>query len=268
MASLLPRTLETIAGWIGADAPRPDAGTWELVPPGGARMAVVLHWGAVAPLGAQVDRCTVSFVDWSHVLEGDDVADDLLDLVAAGLFGLARQRLAVHDDRVEHGILEFRSLAGWMPFARWGRRRWWVRHDERVLRNDLRPPFSLALGCGLSSAPWAGIVGAMRTGAATPVEVPVDGELDLHTYAPAQVASVVEAYLEACRGRGILHVRVVHGKGRGHLRRTVHAVLARHPAVRSFRLGSVGEGSWGATLVELRLPGDEVPNGGVPPRRT
>jgi dsDNA-specific endonuclease/ATPase MutS2 len=46
----------------------------------------------------------------------------------------------------------------------------------------------------------------------------------------------------------------VHGKGIGNLRRTVHALLQRHPAVADFRLGGMGEGSWGATIVTLRPP--------------
>ena len=45
---------------------------------------------------------------------------------------------------------------------------------------------------------------------------------------------------------------VFHGKGIGALRRTVAAILARHPAVLHHRLGGHGEGSWGATVVTLR----------------
>jgi DNA-nicking Smr family endonuclease len=84
------------------------------------------------------------------------------------------------------------------------------------------------------------------------VPIPIDGTLDLHTFRPQDVKELVPDYLQACRERGILEVRIVHGKGTGALRRTVHAVLGRLPIVASFRLGDESSGSWGATLVRLR----------------
>jgi dsDNA-specific endonuclease/ATPase MutS2 len=80
-------------------------------------------------------------------------------------------------------------------------------------------------------------------------------ELDLHTFRPAEVADLVEEYLHAAVARGFPVVRIIHGKGTGALRRTVHAVLDRHPAVVSYRLAGERGGSWGATLVELRSSG-------------
>lgn len=83
------------------------------------------------------------------------------------------------------------------------------------------------------------------------VELPIDGVLDLHAFAPGEAASVVRDYLEACDEKGIRDVRIIHGKGRGVLRRTVHAVLQDHPRVADYRLDS-GASGWGATLVRLR----------------
>ncbi len=85
-----------------------------------------------------------------------------------------------------------------------------------------------------------------------PVELPIDGELDLHTFRPGEIGELIPDYLEACRQRGILRVRIVHGKGSGALGRGVHAVLARLPQVESFHLGNAGEGGWGATVVLLK----------------
>ncbi len=85
-----------------------------------------------------------------------------------------------------------------------------------------------------------------------PVVVPIGPELDLHTFAPGEVQDLVWEYLDQARARGLAEVRIVHGKGTGSLRRTVEAVLRRHPAVERF--GPASHGGWGATAVRLRTP--------------
>ena len=84
-----------------------------------------------------------------------------------------------------------------------------------------------------------------------PVEIPIDGVLDLHTFSPADVGSVVDEYLWACMQEGILEVRIIHGKGKGVLRRTVHARLEKHPEVVQYQLDD-GPSGWGATVVRLK----------------
>jgi dsDNA-specific endonuclease/ATPase MutS2 len=62
----------------------------------------------------------------------------------------------------------------------------------------------------------------------------------------------VPEYLAACQERGIIQVRVIHGKGTGALKRTVHAILSKLPEVASFYTAEEQAGGWGATIVELR----------------
>ncbi len=83
------------------------------------------------------------------------------------------------------------------------------------------------------------------------IKLEINGVLDLHTFAPKDVKYLVPDYLEECRKKEILAIRIIHGKGTGSMRRTVHAILARLPQVRSFRLADGGSGGWGATVVEL-----------------
>jgi len=85
-----------------------------------------------------------------------------------------------------------------------------------------------------------------------PVPLPITGELDLHTFQPRDLGELIPTYLDECAARGIREVRIVHGKGTGTLRTTVHALLQRNPKVASFRLGDQTSGSWGATIVTLR----------------
>ena len=85
-----------------------------------------------------------------------------------------------------------------------------------------------------------------------PVPLPLDGTLDLHAFAPGDVGSLVPEWLEASHAAGLRELRIVHGKGTGALRRSVEALLARHPLVASFRTAGEDGGGWGATLVTLR----------------
>lgn len=85
-----------------------------------------------------------------------------------------------------------------------------------------------------------------------PLELPLDGVLDLHTFRPRDVPSLLDEWLRASSEHGIRQVRIIHGKGTGVLRARVHALLRRHPLVQNFRLAGEDGGGWGATLAELK----------------
>lgn len=89
-----------------------------------------------------------------------------------------------------------------------------------------------------------------------PVPYPINGVLDLHTFHPRDVKDLVPEYLAECLAREIRQVRIIHGKGTGALRETVHAILRRHPAVTGFALADETGGGWGATVVELKPQGN------------
>lgn len=85
----------------------------------------------------------------------------------------------------------------------------------------------------------------------------LDGTLDLHGITPREVGDLVDDYLTACRAADVLDLRIVHGKGIGALRETVHARLRRRDDIVDFGLADAGGGSWGATLVTLRPRGED-----------
>ena len=89
------------------------------------------------------------------------------------------------------------------------------------------------------------------------VRLPTEDALDLHSFAPGDIPSVVREYLDACVSQGFREVRVIHGRGTGTQRAIVQSLLARNPAVESFADAPPERGGWGATIVLLRVGNDE-----------
>jgi DNA mismatch repair protein MutS2 len=79
----------------------------------------------------------------------------------------------------------------------------------------------------------------------------VERELRLRRLTVDEALWRLDQYLYDAFMAGLSSVRIVHGKGTGTLRRAVHESLAKHPLVKSYRLGDYGEGDYGVTIVEL-----------------
>ena len=84
------------------------------------------------------------------------------------------------------------------------------------------------------------------------VQEPINGVLDLHNFSPKDLKCLIPDYLEECSKINIFQIRIIHGKGTGNLRRTVHSILEKLPQVADFKLAGEDAGGWGATLVHLR----------------
>ena len=87
-----------------------------------------------------------------------------------------------------------------------------------------------------------------------PVEVPIGDSIDLHSFAPRDIISVVDEYLLAARGAGFGQVRLIHGRGKGVQRADIQRLLRSHALVESY--WDAPESHLGATLVRLRRVAD------------
>ena len=82
-----------------------------------------------------------------------------------------------------------------------------------------------------------------------PHEIPIEPELDLHTFAPRDIPSVVEEFVRAAHEAGLRELRLVHGRGRGVQRGIVQAALEKHPLVAEF--WDDADAHLGATICRL-----------------
>lgn len=213
------------------------------------------------------DEITVDLSGWRHRFtlatdedEADEADDDAallaLDLVGAAMFGAVRVMVESYGGQPRRFTLQIQRGGAWQVVTRQGSRPWNILAARRCRfhRGDAQRPAQYAATpvTSLPWAPWAGECGFFGAAAgAVASELPVDGELDLHNFRPREIKPLLLAYIDACLARGIHELRIVHGKGVGNLRRTVHAILGRHPRVRGYRLGGHGGGGWGATIVDL-----------------
>ena len=79
-----------------------------------------------------------------------------------------------------------------------------------------------------------------------PIQIPIEDVLDLHTFRPKDIADLLENYFDECIKAGIFSVRVIH------------RILQKNPQVKSFKDAPPEAGGWGATVVDLMPPVDEI----------
>ncbi len=91
------------------------------------------------------------------------------------------------------------------------------------------------------------------------VRIPIEDWIDLHTFSPKEIPSLLEEYLMECPKKGFKEVRIIHGKGKGVQMNIVHSFLKNSPLVESFRLAPLEAGSWGATIAVLKKKDQQPP---------
>lgn len=98
----------------------------------------------------------------------------------------------------------------------------------------------------------AGVVSDDESGEDDVGLIEIEDAIDLHGFQPKEIPAVVESYVEAAVEKGLVEVRLIHGRGKGVQRRRVQALLERHPMVEEFGDAPAYQGGWGATVARLR----------------
>jgi DNA-nicking Smr family endonuclease len=93
------------------------------------------------------------------------------------------------------------------------------------------------------------------------IRIPIEDWIDLHTFSPKEIPSLLEEYLLECQKKGFKEVRIIHGKGKGIQPSIVRSFLEKSPLVESFEMAPPEAGSWGATIAVLKKPKDDIAKG-------
>jgi len=235
-------------------------------------------WLAIAMGAGVMTLSAVSFVAWRHVLPRAYTGDaDVVALAAAILPIAGAFQIFDGTQVVAAGVLRgmgrtrpgavFNFIAFWvigLPLGSWLAFRggfglagiWWGMCIGLAVVAALLLVWVYGYGPASLVRPARSVPPPPHAADEPPlpevVEVPIEDSIDLHFFAPADVPSVVEAYLEAAVDAGFAEVRVIHGRGKGVQRRRVQRLLAEHPAVARFADAPPERGGTGATLVWLR----------------
>ncbi len=89
------------------------------------------------------------------------------------------------------------------------------------------------------------------SGLASRAERSISGEVDLRGMASDEAIMVLDRYIDNAVLSGIGTITIIHGKGTGTLRKSVHSHLRSHKNIKTFRIGLFGEGENGVTIAEI-----------------
>lgn len=85
-----------------------------------------------------------------------------------------------------------------------------------------------------------------------PVHIPLTDELDLHTFHPKEIKSLLEEYIRECAKMKYSRVRIIHGKGKSVQKHIVRKFLEKNDLVESYSDAPPSSGGWGATIAHLK----------------
>jgi dsDNA-specific endonuclease/ATPase MutS2 len=128
------------------------------------------------------------------------------------------------------------------------------KHDTHIAPTELQSPWWLCFDYKYAAPTELRTVYPAMNEETSPdiVDLPIEDVLDLHSFRPNEIKSLVEDYLHEAYERGFLEVRIIHGKGIGVQREIVQSVARRTPYVESVRLASEEAGDWGASIIRFR----------------
>ena len=87
-------------------------------------------------------------------------------------------------------------------------------------------------------------------------KLPIEDVLELHTFNPKEISDLLEDYFIECINHNIFSVRIIHGKGKGILKKKVQSILRKNSLVVFYKNAPESAGAWGATIVDLQQKRD------------
>ena len=92
----------------------------------------------------------------------------------------------------------------------------------------------------------------MRTVGSSKLTASAASSVDLRGKTVEEAMMDLDMFIDSVLRSGLNEITIIHGKGTGALRKGIHVYLRKHPNIRTFRVGTFGEGEEGVTIAELK----------------